>query len=85
MTFAKDLRERRKLAESYGFELVRMRKHLIWRHPSGVQVVSAATASDRRAMQQFRRDLQRAARLIQQCSKNNANNRQPNSRRPSVV
>lgn len=37
-------------AEALGFRLYRCNKHAIWRHTSGVQVVTAVTPSCNRAL-----------------------------------
>lgn len=54
------LRRLRDVAEAAGFQLVRSKRHLIWRHPSGAQVTTAATPSDHRALQQARSLFRRA-------------------------
>jgi len=36
--------------KSYGFTLHRQSKHLIWRDANGVQIVTAKTISDKRAI-----------------------------------
>ena len=54
------------LMASEGFALHRTGKHLIWRDASGVQVVTAATASCSRHFANVRRDIRRARSL--QCA-----------------
>jgi predicted RNA binding protein YcfA (HicA-like mRNA interferase family) len=39
-----------KLAESYGFKLVRRNKHLVFKHTSGKMLVTSFTCSDGRAL-----------------------------------
>lgn len=54
-------RELESIALSHGFALHRSSgKHLIWRHATGAQVVSAKTPSDRRSLKNFERDCRRA-------------------------
>jgi predicted RNA binding protein YcfA (HicA-like mRNA interferase family) len=53
-----------KLVRSYGYELVRQKKHLVFQHPTSGQVFTCAkSASDFRAMRNVERDLKRYARL----------------------
>ncbi len=53
-------RQLHSLMTSEGFSLHRTGKHLIWRDSAGVQVVTAATASCSRHLQNVRRDIRRA-------------------------
>lgn len=39
-----------KLANSYGFELIRSKKHLVFKHKSGVRLVTGKSISDNRAL-----------------------------------
>jgi predicted RNA binding protein YcfA (HicA-like mRNA interferase family) len=39
-----------KLAESYGFKLIRQKRHLIFKHSSGKVLTTSLTCSDRRAL-----------------------------------
>lgn len=48
------------LAARYGFSLVRQKSHLIFRHPSGAQVVTSATCTDWRRLKNAERDFKRA-------------------------
>jgi hypothetical protein len=50
------------LLRSNGFTLLRQRKHLVWRHPSGRNFVTAKTPSDRRAQVAIRSSLRRFLR-----------------------
>ncbi len=51
-----------RLAASLGFELIRARRHAIWRHQqTGAVVVTASTPSDRQALRNIERDLRRSA------------------------
>ena len=63
--YAKDLRERKAIAQKQGFTLARASRHLIWRHPNGAQVASPATGSDRRGLLNFEAELRRAIRKRQ--------------------
>ncbi len=54
-------RQLTELARSLGFELVRCRRHQVWRHPNGSQVVFSATPSCPRALLNARAQLRRAA------------------------
>ena len=47
-----------------GFSLHRTGKHLIWRDAVGAQVVTAATASDRRCLLNVERDIRKARALV---------------------
>lgn len=50
-----------RLAASLGFELIRARRHAVWRHQlTGAQVITSSTPSDRRALRNIERDLRRA-------------------------
>ena len=54
-----------KLVRSYGYELVRQKKHLVFQHPISGQVFTCAkSASDFRAMRNVERDLKRYAKLL---------------------
>ena len=39
-----------KLAKSYGFTLVRQKRHLIFKHPSGKIITTSKSSSDKRAL-----------------------------------
>jgi hypothetical protein len=54
MTVTRNLRS---LMTSEGFRLHRTGKHLVWRDDSGAQVVTSATASDRRHLANVKRDI----------------------------
>lgn len=48
------------LMHQHGYVLVRQNRHAVWRHPQTKrQVVTALTASDRRAMDNLRQFLRR--------------------------
>ena len=47
------------VAQRYGFCLVRHKRHLVFRHPSGAQSVTSLTTSDRRSLVNFEHDLRR--------------------------
>ena len=49
------------LAEAYGFELVRYKRHPIFRHPNGAIVTAMSSASDHRSMRNLERDFRRCA------------------------
>jgi predicted RNA binding protein YcfA (HicA-like mRNA interferase family) len=51
------------LLRSNGFRLLRQRKHLVWRHPSGRNFVTAKTPSDRFAENNVRAELRRFLRV----------------------
>ena len=53
-------RQLRHLMTAEGFSLHRTGKHLIWRDASGIQVVTAATASCSRHLKNVQRDIRRA-------------------------
>lgn len=53
-------RELTRAAQDRGFSLHRMSSHAVWRHPSGVQVVTSRTPSDHRALRNAIRDMDRA-------------------------
>jgi hypothetical protein len=48
------------LAEEFGFFLKRKSKHMIWVNASGVIVTTSATASDKCALAQCRRQFRRS-------------------------
>ena len=49
------------LAVSNGFALVRMRKHLVFKHPNGSLVTCPASPSDaKRGLKQFRKHIKQA-------------------------
>jgi hypothetical protein len=51
-----------RLAASLGFELIRARRHSVWKHQhSGAVVVTASTPSDRQPLRNIERDLRRSA------------------------
>ena len=50
------------IAERYGFHLVRVRKHMVWRNDTGAQVVCPSSSSDWRSLKNFE----------QQCRRSNA-------------
>ena len=52
------------LMRDAGFYLHRTGKHLIWRDDVGAQVVTAATASDRRCLLNVERDIRKARALV---------------------
>ena len=47
------------MMESYGFQLDRSSTHLVWKHISGVSIVTSATPSCRHALNQIKRDIRR--------------------------
>jgi hypothetical protein len=50
-----------RLAASLGFELIRARRHAVWRHQlTGALVITSSTPSDRQALRNIERDLRRA-------------------------
>jgi hypothetical protein len=51
------------LLRSSGFRLLRQRKHLVWRHPSGRNFITAKTPSDRFAENNVRAELRRFLRV----------------------
>jgi predicted RNA binding protein YcfA (HicA-like mRNA interferase family) len=54
-------REYKQLATQNGFILVRIRKHMIFKHPTGALVSCPATPSDsRRGLKQFQADIRKA-------------------------
>lgn len=57
-------RELEAVATALGFVLHRSSKHLIWRHPSGAQVVCPKSPSDHRTIRNFERDCKRAFNTI---------------------
>ena len=50
------------LLRSNGFVLLRQHKHLVWRHPSGRNFITAKTPSDRFAENNVRASLKRFLR-----------------------
>jgi len=48
------------MMKSYGFTLHRQAKHLIWRDENGVQIVTAKTISDHRAIANIEKTIARA-------------------------
>jgi hypothetical protein len=48
-----------KLAEQYGFVLIRKSKHFVFKHPNGAIFVSGQSSSDGRALLNAERDLKR--------------------------
>jgi hypothetical protein len=57
-------RDLRDLMTSEGFILHRSGKHLIWRDADGIQVVTAATPSCRRTLQNVRSTIRRARHRV---------------------
>jgi hypothetical protein len=58
MRFRSELLE---LAAHHGFELIRCRRHWIWRHQAtGAVVCTSGSPSDFRALRQIERDMRRA-------------------------
>lgn len=55
--------EIKKLCETHGFKLMREKKHFIWKHPSGVVLTTAKSASDRRALTNIDRRIKRLLAL----------------------
>ncbi len=54
-------REYKQLATQSGFVLVRIRKHMVFKHPTGAIVSCPATPSDsRRGLKQFQADIRKA-------------------------
>lgn len=54
-------KEYRALAAEYGFVLVRVKKHMVFKHPTGPVISCPATPSDAwRGLKQFRKDIKRA-------------------------
>jgi len=47
------------LMESHGFELHRQSKHLVWKHVSGVKIITSSTPSCRHAFNQIEREIRR--------------------------
>jgi len=56
----KELRDKIRMARKYGFELVRDKKHLVFKHPNGGVVIASNTASDPRGTKNFELRLKRA-------------------------
>lgn len=48
-----------KLASSYGFKLLRSRKHMIFKHESGARLVTGASISDRRALKNIESNIKK--------------------------
>ena len=48
-----------KLASSYGFKLLRSRKHMIFKHESGARLVTGASISDWRALKNIESDIKK--------------------------
>ena len=57
MTIPKELLS---LAHSYGFELARQKRHLVFKHPSGSVVVTSQSPSAHRALKNTDREFRRA-------------------------
>jgi predicted RNA binding protein YcfA (HicA-like mRNA interferase family) len=54
-------KEYKQLATQSGFILVRIRKHMVFKHPTGAIVSCPATPSDsRRGLKQFQADIRKA-------------------------
>lgn len=49
-------------ARRHGFFLVRRNKHLVFKHESGAMLVTSATLSDRRAIQNMEKQMMRLLR-----------------------
>jgi predicted RNA binding protein YcfA (HicA-like mRNA interferase family) len=49
----------KKLAEKYGFVLVRQKKHFVFKHPSGAVFTCGKSSSDHRALKNAERDLRK--------------------------
>jgi predicted RNA binding protein YcfA (HicA-like mRNA interferase family) len=47
------------LAEQYGFKLIRKKTHLVFRNNKGIQLVTAASASDHRAFKNIKSIIKR--------------------------
>jgi predicted RNA binding protein YcfA (HicA-like mRNA interferase family) len=47
------------MVESQGFALVRQRKHFVFKHPSGKVFVCGKTVSDKRALKNIEKEMQR--------------------------
>lgn len=48
-----------KLAKSYGFELLRSKKHLIFKHESGIRLVTGKSISDYRALKNIESNIKK--------------------------
>lgn len=48
-----------RVAERHGYSLVRWKRHLVFRHPCGAQVVTAMTSGDKKSLRNFETDLKR--------------------------
>lgn len=48
-----------KLASRYGFKLMRSRKHMIFKHESGVRLVTGASISDKRALKNIESNIKK--------------------------
>ena len=57
--FDRQARATIKVAERHGYSLVRWKRHLVFRHPCGAQVVTAATPGDKHGLRNFETDLKR--------------------------
>lgn len=57
----RELRDKIRIARKYGFELVRDRKHLIFKHPNGSVVTASNTPSDPRGSKNFELRLKRGS------------------------
>jgi hypothetical protein len=51
-----------RLAELHGYALIRSRRHLVFRHPTGATVVTASSPSDRRALRNIEARFRRSIR-----------------------
>lgn len=49
------------LAKKYGFHLVRINKHYIFKNNQGKMVVRSASPSDKRSLLNFEKDLRKAS------------------------
>ena len=59
----RQVNEKIRLANSFGYELKRTKKHLVFYHPNGSQVVSPRTTRDTRDIKNFISQLKRGIKF----------------------
>ena len=57
-----------RIVNHYGFVLARQKNHYVFKHPSGAVFVCGKTLSDKRALENIKKEIRRVLRKQKPCS-----------------
>lgn len=60
--YSREVSERIRLAKLFGYELIRMKKHLVFQHPNGARVTSSRSSTDG-SIKEFISDMKRGIKF----------------------